>query len=436
MHFRTAAPPGLSILAAVVLLPWDAAAQATPPIDPLLARKYFSEARSLTRRDGGRLWGRVIDPALLLVDPATRTAVADEPDSAGTLEPREGLYTGTLPSGENTYNGRLRWAGRDWAMVLWPLPRDSLERGRLLIHELWHRIQHALGLPAANPANPHLSTRAGRLWLRLEGRALAQAVVTRGADRRRAIADAVAFRKHRRSLASAADSTERSLERNEGLAEDTGVALAATDSASRIALVLRRLRQMDSLEQLDRSFPYRTGPAYGLLLDDLAPGWRRRLAPGDDLGGLAGAAAGSGGETGTVEQRAARYGYVEVAAEEDAREGARQQRLSTLRSRLVDGPVLVLPLAEMKVSFDPDRVESLPGSGTVYQTLRIVDRWGILVASRGGALISPDWTRAAVPVPADPVSSPPAGDGWTLELTPGWRIVPGSRPGDWTLRGP
>jgi hypothetical protein len=102
----------------------------------------------------------------------------------------------------------------------------------------------------------------------------------------------------------------------------------------------------------------------------------------------------------------------------------------------VSGPVLELPLAEMKIGFDPGQVEALNGVGTVYGALRLTDRWGVLQCDGSGGLISGDFRRAVVPAPADITGRRLTGPGWVLELLPDWHFVPGTRKGDWTVTGP
>jgi hypothetical protein len=64
--------------------------------------------------------------------------------------------------------------------------------------------------------------------------------------------------------------------------------------------------------------------------------------------------------------------------------------------------------------------------------MRISDSWGVLEASKG-ALMKPDWSAVIVDAPATTMGSSIKGDGWTLELKAGWKLVPGSRQGDLTL---
>lgn len=428
-------PSTILAAAGVLLVVAPVAAQdpVSAGIDTALARQYFQEAGALTSRDGGRLWGRSLAGPLLLVDRTTRTVIADQPDKEGWLRPAGTLFFGTLPASENVANTAFRRGGVVWAMVVLPMQSDSLERRVLLAHELWHRVQDSLGLAMASPTNAHLGQRDGRLWLRLEGRALRRALTLEGDRSDRALRDALAFRRARRALFRGADSTERALELNEGLAEYSGIVVATESPAMRWELVERRLATFDTLTSFERSFAYRTGPAYGLFLDDLAPGWRTALTRHTDLAGLLESALGTGTAGGSAATRAAPYGYAIVLRQERARASRQAARVVAIKRRFVSGPLLELPLADMKMGFDPGRVESLDGVGSVYGSLRLTDRWGVLQCDATGGLIATDFGRVVVPAPADITGRRLTGPGWVLELGVEWRIVPGRRSGDWTV---
>ncbi len=401
--------------------------------DTALARQYFREAAALISRDAGALWHRSLDRPLLLAEPQSRMLLAAVPDSEGQLQPLGGFYTGRLPPGEATANTAVRWGGRRWTMLVWPLPDDSLERAVRIGHELWHGIQDSLGLAGRDPPNPQLATRDGRVWLRMEGRALQRALELDGAARLRALRDALLFRRARRRSFPGADSTERQLELNEGLAEYSGIALATSNPEARRALVSARLVKLDSASQQERSFAYRTGPAYGFFLDALVPDWRGAVHAGADLGFLLEPALHGRPGAATATIRAASYGYAAVRREESLRAARQRAHRLALRTRFERGPLLELPLAEMKLGLDPGRVETLDSLGTIYGSLRLSDRWGVLQADTTGGLISPDWLHLIVPAPSDTGGRRLAGPGWVLELAPGWHLVPGRRPGDWKL---
>ncbi|HEY7728919.1 MAG TPA: hypothetical protein VID50_10755 [Candidatus Eisenbacteria bacterium] len=427
-------PAGLWLAATLV----TAASSPAAPPDPLLAARYFREADSLCAADSGRLWGRPLGGPLLFVDRPTRAAVGSRVDSGGVLTPNGDVYLGTLPASVVPANTAIDWGGVRWTMLCWPLPADSTSRRILLAHEMWHRVQESLGFPASNPDNPQLDQAGPRLWLRLEWRALARALESEGAERRAAVGDALLFRAYRRSLAPGSADTERSLEMNEGLAEYTGIALGAGDAAAARARAVEKLRSAEGEKSYVRSFAYASGPAYGLLLDAADPAWRTGLTPEQDLGLRLGAATGitlpDSGLREAARPRAASYGGEPLAVEEWNREIEMEKRQAELRVRYVDGPILLLPLRDARIGFDPNEIQPLGSFGAIYHDFTAADDWGVLTAP-GGALLAKDWSNVWVPSPADSARAGRIrGDGWTLELKDGWRLEPGIRRGDLVLQ--
>jgi hypothetical protein len=416
-----------------------AASRAGPAtIDPSLAARYFAEADSLGAADGGRLWGRPLGGPLLFIDRATHQAVASGADTAGVLAPVDGVFAGTLPATVIPANNALRWGGVHWTMLVWPLPVDFTARRVLFAHELWHHVQDDLGFPATSPDNSHLDTPESRLWLRLEWRALAKALRSEGAARRAAIADALVFRAYRRSLAPGSAESERALEMHEGLAEYTGFAVGIGDPAGARARAAEKLAAEEEDKSYVRSFAYASGPAYGLLLDEMAPGWRKGLTPAKDLGRLLGRAIGFAPPDSGLREEARRrwtpYGGEPLALEEWNRGVEMEKRQAELRVRFVDGPILLLPLRNARFGFDPNDVQPLGTFGTIYYGFTATDEWGVLSAP-GGALLAKDWSTAWVPSAADSARTGTIhGDGWTLDLRPGWHLEPGTRRGDFVLQ--
>lgn len=318
-----------------------AAADARQAIPVGDATRYFAEARRLSDADAGRLWGRPLYGPLLFADPATRAVVANEADAQGLLRADAGAFIGTLPQEQNVANTALDWAGRRWTMVMWPPPDAPYPRARLLIHELYHRVQDDLGLPSAG---------------------------------------------------------------------------------------------------FSRSFAYITGPAYGLLLDAARPQWRDGLTGERDLAELLSDAMGLAPPTdpGSAGASAApRYDGERLIARENERERARLARAADYRRRFIEGPALILPLSgDVRYSFNPNTVEALDDAATIYETTRLVDEWGILEVTGGGALLRREAGRMAearVPVPVGLTAPPSRAEGWTLALNEGWHAIPAARAGDWTV---
>jgi hypothetical protein len=428
---------GVPVAAGQVVQPTTSAAQDWP-IDLDEARRAFAAAKSASDQDAGRLWGVELYGPVFLVDPGSRFVVADRADPGGALEEREGVWVGTLPEEINPANTAIDWAGLRWTMVLWPTPSVPFARNRLLLHEMFHRVQDEIGLAANNPANAHLDSKDGRIWMRLEMRALAEALVVEGDGRAAAIADALGFRAKRRGLFPQAAAEEDALERNEGMAEYTGLVLGGMPVdvlADRAAV---GLEQREGSESLSRSFAYATGPAYGVLLDASGEPWRDRMVAGGSLRELLEDAY-RVEPVEAAETRIGPYNGERVIAIETAREGERLAREAELRGRFVEGPVVrMAPGADFRFSFDPNQAVGLDGVGTVYETARVVDGWGILEVASGGALFLRDdrgWvTGVVVPAPAGSTDPPVAGEGWTLDVADGWEVAPGQRPGDWIVR--
>lgn len=407
-------------------------------VDTAAAIRALTDYTTACRRDAGRLWGRSLCGALILVDPASRASVANELPPGGAFESRSGVYSGRLPPGIPVANTSLMWAGKPWAFVLLPLAGDRFSQASLLIHESFHRIQDTLGLGGPDLLNTHLDERDGRYWFRLELRALARALRGSGSAARRAAADALLFRARRHALFPGADSLERALELQEGLAEYTGVRLAMDVTGAGARAGARRaakaLDDFHSRSTYVRSAGYATGPALGLLLDRYAPGWRthvreRGLAPQLALGlrftpprGLAAAAT----------RRATAYAGNELAVAEDRREVERSTVLARYRARLIDGPVVTFRQEGLQRSFNPNNLIAFGENGTIYPTGTFGAPWGTLDIT-GGALVSPDFGMVRVAAPADPSARPLRGEGWTLELAPGWELRPGKRSGDYDV---
>ena len=182
-----------------------------------------------------------------------------------------------------------------------------------------------------------------------------------------------------------------------------------------------------------RSFAYLSGPAYGLLLDEASVPWRKNSQA--DFGELLQRALSIELPSNLAEAadaRARNYDGETLHQAETKRDAVRQKRIADSRARLVDGPVLVLPLDHVQFSFDPNAVQPLEGHGTVYPNCRVSDVWGVLTVSRG-VLITADFKKAFVAASTDPAARPLKGPGWQLDLRPGWRLEPGSRRGDFVL---
>ena len=396
--------------------------QVDPPgkVDPQLAAAWFAEARTLCEREGGRLWGVSLCGPMVIADAASGTLATSQP-APDAERPRALGFANTA----------LEWGGERWSTFVWSfLPRDEAQRrGRLMLHELFHRVQPELGLITPDGDNGHLDTLEGRYWLQLEWRALAAALASAGEARLDALRDALAFRTVRRTAFPQAGENERREEIREGLAQYTGTVASTASPAAAVEDALEQLASAPAQPTLLRTFAYTSGAAYGLLLDAAAPGWTRRVNAGSDLGALLAEAAGVRPATDAA-AAAARHGGAELRVAEEQRELEHRARLAELTARFVDGPVLRIPRGR-NASFVTTGSTAIPGHGTTLASYRVEAPWGRLEANE--VLVSSDGETIVVPAPARLGGGALAGEGWTLELDASWQAEPGPREGDFRL---
>src|SRR3954452_18721399 len=331
------------------------AAAADAQVQPQLAERYFKEATALCERDAGRLWGVSLCGPMVIVDQATGTRATSQPEPEGPPPRFPGLV-----------DGPVLWGGTRWfSFPLAMLPENDADvRQQVMLHGLFHRIQPELGLITEDGFNEHLDTLEGRVWMKLEWRALRRAVESSGSDRAEAIADALAFRRERRRRFPGAADGERREEIREGLASYTGIAVWANSPADAHRAAAAALAGGESQPAFVGNFEAHSGPAYGVLLDDLLPEWRRQLRGTSDLGDLL-ASANKRPVTTDVAVAATRYDGVALRTAEEARDRARQVRVTELRRRFVDGPVLTMPAVGSSTS-DSTGAVGIPGAGTVF----------------------------------------------------------------------
>jgi len=418
------------VVASVALVGRPAAAQR---IDTTLAMTAFREADVACHHDAGALWGRSLCGPVALADRQTRLVMTNDSAVKAPFLPFGNAFVTTAPPGTGFANTSFDWAGRRWAMIMLPLPIDTFDRVTLVMHEVFHREQDSLGLGAMDLPNNQLDELNGRTWLRFELQALAaalDALAAGDASVRAHTEDALLFRARRRQLYPLADSLEPALEVQEGLAEYTGERLAMTYTGETSRRVARKVRDFQANPTYVRSFAYATGPALGVLLDRFDPGWQRRVREVRDPARMLATSIGlrvPRDLAREADRRARRYEYATVMREEATRDSTRRGVMAAYRARLAEGPTLTFTQPWLGRNFNPQTLVGFDIRNTIYPTGTFNSVWGKLEVTNGGALLSNDQATLRVSAPA---SAPAAGvrtlrgDGWTLELTPGWQVVP------------
>jgi hypothetical protein len=402
---------------------------AQPPIDPAKAKAAFDQAHELCSADNGKLWGHTLCGPMLFADRATFYAVGNQADESGKLQAENGVFVGKIPMQLAIANTATSWDSVIWSEVVWPLPDDARERGILLMHESFHRLQMQQKLLMKNPGNDHLDTLRGRYLFRLELRAYNAALRAEGKGRADAIHEALTFRAARAKDFPGSAQNERDLETNEGLAEYTGYRLGGGDPKE-------ALESGDKRPSLVRSSAYITGPALGFLLDVVAPDWHAKALakePMDELLAKAVQFREPADLDSAVASFAKHYGGAELLAQETARDEETKRRQAEYRAKLVDGPVLRIPLEKMNISFNPNKLFPLDDLGTVYPEMRITDNWGVLEVTNGMALLNKTWDAVTVQAMSNMSGNDVSGAGWTLHLNSGYKLIAGARKGDFTV---
>ena len=401
-----------------------AAAGANAQVQPQLARQWFEEVTKLCERDAGRLWGVSLCGPMVIFDQRTRTRATSQPEPDGSLPRFPGMA-----------DGPVSWGGVRWfSFPLYMLANtDADVRQQNMLHGLFHRIQPELEWTQASDDgfNEHLDTLEGRVWLQLEWRALRRALESTARDRADAIADALAFRRERRRRFPAAAENERREEIREGLASYTGIAAWASSPGEAHRAAAFAAAGGEAQTSFVGNFEAASGPAYGVLLDDLTPDWRRRLRATSDLGELL-ASATHYPPTADVNAAAVRYGGPALRKAEEARDLAQRARVAELRRRFVEGPVLTMPAPGSGTS-DTTGSVVIPGVGTVFfGSFTRTTKWGRLNANNG-VLLSGDGATLSVPVTGPLQGSILEGNGWSVTLNSGWVLQPAARVGSFAI---
>jgi len=409
-------------------------------IDTARALSALRDARTACESDAGALWGRSLCGPIALVDRQTRLVIANDTIAQKHFLRLGDAFVTTLPANQYVANTSFPWGGRTWTMVGLPLPGDRFTRVGLVMHEVFHREQEALGLRQVDALNNQLDMRPGRTWLRLEYRALARALesLPDQSVARHHAESALIFRAERRSFYPGSDSLEATLEIQEGLPEYTGQRLAMQLTGEGPSRVAKFVRDYETTPTFVRAFAYGTGPAIGVLLDRFDPSWREEVRKNRDIGALL-AQAIHFQRPRNLDQmarsRARDYGWDEIDRTEATRDSARAPTMRGYRARLGTGAVITLPQSKDSLawSYDPTELVGFDLQSTVYPSGNFSAPWGKLTVDQGGVLVQNDfsWIRIGLPsAPIAPDAREVKGHGWTLALNPGWSLGPDPlRPG-------
>lgn len=396
---------------------------------------FYNEFKTESKKNI-ELWNKDLYGPILLIDPKTREIFANEADENNILKSEGNLYTGVLPDKINIANTAVNWNGKRWAMMMLPLPENKYDRIGLLAHESFHRIQPSLGFELNNVENNHLDQKEGRVYLRLELEALKRALkAVSEKEFKKHLTSALTFRKYRHQFYNGSGSSENLLELNEGLAEFTGIIASGRSTKQTLSSLVNEIDEFFNNPTFVRSFAYHTLPVYGYLLYNRDKSWNKKITSTTDLTDYFIKAFSIRIDTDLneiVKRLAVDYNGSKIIEEEAKREEKIKTLIAEYRSKFIDQPHFEIKFEKMNVSFDPRNIMPIEDKGTVYPIIRVTDKWGILTVENG-ALMSSNWDRISISLPAKTEGKKISGDGWILELADEYMIKKDDSNGNFIL---
>ena len=384
------------------------------------AAPSFENLKKVSDLDNGKLWGETLYGPTMFVDVQTRNLVANQQNKENTLVQKGNLYFGQLPEEIIIANTSITYCGEDWTCVIWDGSRDLLTNTHLLIHESLHRIQDEIGLPSCGSSNQHLDETEGELLLKLELGILKDLLQNDSKDLTEGLRDAMTVRKYRQTMFP--NGNENQFECHEGMAEYTAFKLLPLDNdneAIRKGLVAAAITKGMDGSGFGNSFAYLTGPAYGLLIDEMIPDWRNGIRSGKTIPDVISTeiAIPDTVDNAEIERLSARYNLTEYLNKERSRLEARDKEDAELRDRFSESKWLVIPNDNINFGFNPsERLVAYDTIGVICNTMQLRGSFGTLEVGNG-IMHTHNWSSFIIPYSEDHCDA-------KISLNPDYAIEP------------
>lgn len=384
------------------------------------AAPCFENLKKVSDADKGKLWGKTLYGPTMFVDVQTRNLVANQQNKENSFEQKGDLFFGQLPEDIIIANTSISYCGEDWTCVIWDGSRDLLTSTQLLIHESLHRIQDEIGLPSCGSSNQHLDETEGELLLKLELGILKDLLQNDSKDLTEGLCDAMTVRKYRQTMFP--NGNENQFECHEGMAEYTAFKLLPLDNdneAIRKGLVAAAITKGMDGSGFGNSFAYLTGPAYGLLIDEMIPDWRNGIRSGKTIPDVISTevAIPDTVENAEIERISARYNLTEYLNKERSRLEARDKEDAELRDRFSESKWLVIPNDNINFGFNPsERLVAYDTIGVICNTMQLRGSFGTLEVGNG-IMRTHNWSSFIIPYSEDHCDA-------KISLNPGYAIEP------------
>jgi hypothetical protein len=394
---------------------------------PEKAKQNFGEVEAICNNDNGKLWGKNLYAPLMYVDRPTRKIFANLPDKEGLLKEKDGVFTGVFPKEFIINNNALDFGGTLFAMSPLPPEEDGYRIKSRAIRGLFHYYQHTNGIGSNGYNTNHKDDKNARLLLKLEWRALRNAITSDGDARLQSIRDALIFRGANRELHPKYIDDENKFENYEGLATFTYTLLCTNSKEEFKSRLLEYLDRIYKYQSYSRSYGFIHGGLYAFLLYERGFDFKTITAPNVDLGNtvrdlygiqlpaICRDVAGS---------LALNYDVQSIHKEEEQRITEIKERIHTRISKFTEKPVVFLELESPYFDFELEEIQSLDTLGTLYTSIRVSDNWGKLTVDKGGCLVSYNFNYLRITAKnIEENKNHIYGEGWHLILNNDWELI-------------
>jgi len=401
------------------------------------AGEYFKSVEDICNKDNGKLWGENLYGPVMFVDDHSREIYTNVADTGGILKAREGIFTGVLPKERLITNNVIEFGGVRYAMVPLPETEDPYRIKARTVHSLFHCYQERHDLKPSTFNTRHLNDKNARFYLKLEWKALTNALGATGEARKQAIRDALIFRGARRELFPEAITDENKFENYEGLATFTYIKLCTEDVDEMRGRILEYLDRIYKNTSYASGYGFVHGALYATLLNDTGFDFKQIQQSDFDLGKAACEAYGvtlpevCRDVAGSL---AMNYDIQAIRAEESEREAMINERTGKIVTTFIEKPVVTITMESPNFSYEPEDINSLDSLGTLYERLRVSDNWGRLTVDDGGALLANDLLTLRISARDIEIDrNHISGAGWHMVLNDGWQAVTGEN-GSYAVR--
>ena len=213
---------------------------------------------------------------------------------------------------------------------------------------------------------------------------------------------------------------ENQFECHEGMAEYTAFKLLPLDNGNekvRKGLAAAAIMKGMDNSGFGNSFAYLTGPAYGLLLDELVPDWRDSIRASKTLPDVISTIVPipDSVDNEDIEAIKARYNATEYLNKERTRLEARDKKDAALRARFDDSKWLLIPNNGVNFGFNPgERLVAYDTIGVIYNTMQLSGEFGTIMVENG-IIRTNNWSCFIIPYSEEHCDA-------KISLAPGYAI--------------